>query len=137
MEGCVGRREKLLGAKPPTERVYIAALDETFIVRGMTGVERDAFEASCFEGRGRKRDFNMRNLRSKMVAYCVVEEDGSRTFSDADVIALGEARADVIDRLFGIAQRLSGMRDEDVDELGIGSATTPASATGSSATLSN
>jgi hypothetical protein len=66
-----------------------------------------------------------------------VEEDGSRTFSDADVIALGEARADVIDRLFGIAQRLSGMRDEDVDELGIGSATTPTSATGFSATPSS
>lgn len=133
----MGAREKLLGAKPPTERVYVAALDETFILRGMTGVERDAFEASCFEGRGKKRDFSMRNLRAKMVAYCVIDEQGNRVFSDADVAALGDTRADVIDRLFGVAQRLSGMKDEDVDELGLSSATPTASGTSSSATPLN
>jgi hypothetical protein len=128
----MGAREKLLGSKPPTEEVYVKALDETFTLRGMTGVERDAFEASCFEGRGKKRDFTMRNLRAKMVAYCVIDEKGHRIFSDADVVQLGDTRADVIDRLFGVAQRLSGMRDEDVDELGIGSETRPASDTSSS-----
>ena len=133
----MGAREKLLGAKPPTERVYVAALDETFILRGMTGVERDAFEASCFEGKGKKRDFKMANLRAKLVGYCTVDEQGHRVFSDADVVALGEARADVIDRLFGVAQRLSGMRDEDVDELGLSSATPTTSGTTSSPSPSN
>jgi hypothetical protein len=133
----MGAREKLLGAKPPTETVYIKAIDETFLVRGMTGAERDAFEASCFEGRGKKRDFSMRNLRSKMVAYCVVDEQGHRVFSDEDAVALGNARADVIDRLFGVAQRLSGMKDEDVDELGLSSATPTPSSTSSSLSLTN
>lgn len=104
-----------------TPRETVSVLGGDVLVRGMTGIERDAFEASCFEGRGKKRDFNMRNLRAKLVAYCCIDEQGHRLFSDADVLALGEVRADVIDRLFGVAQRLSGMRDEDVDELGLAS----------------
>jgi hypothetical protein len=115
----MGLRETLLGATaPPQEIVAIPQLGIDVTVRGMTGVERDAFEASCFEGRGKKRDFNMKNLRAKLVAYCCVDEHGHRVFSDADAVALGEVRADVIDRVFGVAQRLSGMKDEDVDELG-------------------
>lgn len=125
-------REKLLGAKPPTEQVYVPQLKETFTVRGMTGVERDAFEASCFEGKGNRRSFNMRNLRAKLVAYCCIHDDGTRVFTDDDAIALGDVRADVIDRLFSVAQRLSGLRQEDVDELGLSSDAPTTSATSSS-----
>lgn len=128
----MGIKDKLLGAKPPTEPVYLEALGETVLVRGMTGVERDAFEWSCFEGKGKKRDFSMRNLRAKMVAYCCVDEHGRRLFSDEDAAQLGDTRADVIDRLFGVAQRLSGMREADIDELGLGSETPTASVTSSS-----
>ena len=96
------------------------------------GGERDAFEASCFQGRGRKRDFNMRNIRSKMVAFCCIDDAGARIFSDADVDQLGAVRADILDRLFGVAQRLSGMRDEDVEELGSPSETQTTPDTGSS-----
>lgn len=116
----MGVRETLLGAtKPPQETVSIKALGIDVTVRGMTGVERDAFEASCFEGRGKKRDFSMRNLRAKLVAICCIDGNGHRVFTDEDAVELGKVRADVIDQLFGVAQRLSGMRDEDVDELGL------------------
>lgn len=112
-------RSDILGAtQTPREIVHIPALGGAVTVRGMTGVERDAFEASCFEGRGKKRDFSMRNIRAKLVAYCCIDEQGHRLFSDSDVVALGEVRADIIDDLFSVAQKLSGMKDEDVDELG-------------------
>jgi hypothetical protein len=130
-------REKLLGAKVPVERVYVRALDETYTLRGMTGAERDTFEASCFEGRGKKREFSMRNLRAKMVACCCIDEHGKRIFSDEDAVALGEARADVIDQLFSVAQRLSGLREEDSEELGLSSATPTPSAISSSASPLN
>jgi hypothetical protein len=133
----MGAREKLLGAKVPVERVYVRALDETYTLRGMTGAERDAFEASCFEGRGKKREFSMRNLRAKLVAFCCVDDSGKRIFSDDDVPTLGEVRADVVDRLFGVAQRLSGLREEDAEELGLSSATPTTSDTSSSASPSN
>lgn len=130
----LSRADILKATTTPREVVVVKELGGEVIVRGMTGIERDAFESSCFEGRGKKRDFNMRNLRAKLVAYCCVDEQGHRLFSDEDVIALGQVRADVIDRLFGVAQRLSGMNDGDIDELGLASATP--SVTGSSSSAS-
>jgi hypothetical protein len=121
----MGVRETLLAATAtPTEVVRLPELGIEVTVRGMTGVERDAFESSCIEGKGRKREFSTKNLRAKLVAYCCIDDNGHRVFTDADAVALGAVRADVIDKLFSVAQRLSGMRDEDVEELGIGSAKT-------------
>jgi hypothetical protein len=133
----LSRADILKATVTPRETVVVRELGGEVIVRGMTGIERDAFEASCFEGRGKKRDFNMRNLRAKMVAFCCIDEQGHRLFTDEDVIALGAVRADVIDKLFAVAQRLSGMRDEDVDELGLSSATQTTSSSPSSPSLSN
>jgi hypothetical protein len=131
-------RADILGAtKTPREVVFVKELGGEVIVRGMTGAERDAFEASCFEGRGKKREFSMRNLRAKLVAFCCVDDSGKRIFSDDDVPTLGEVRADVVDRLFGVAQRLSGLREEDAEELGLSSATPTTSDTSSSASPSN
>lgn len=115
-------RADLLRVSLPQETVYIKELKDSVIVRGMTGRERDAFEASCLVGKGRKRDVNTLDMRAKLVALCCIDEKGQRLFSDEDVALLGDVRADVVDRLFSVAQRLSGLRDEDVDELGIGSA---------------
>jgi len=61
---------------------------------------------------------NTANIRAKLVAQCCVDEHGHRLFTDDDVETLGTARVDVLNRLFGVAQRLSGVSDEDVDELG-------------------
>ena len=130
--GLLSKADILNAKEPPREVVHVRELSGDVIVRGMTGKERDAFEASCFEGRGKKRDFSMRNLRAKMVACCCIDEQGRRLFTDEDAAELGAVRADVIDRIFGVAQRLSGMREEDLDELGLSSKTTSPSAISSS-----
>ena len=111
--------DALLGAVDATiEEVYVPSLDGHVRVRGMSGIERDAFEQSCIQGRGRRRDVNLRGMRAKLVAYCCVDDSGVRLFSEAEVDKLGQVRAEVLDRLFSVAQRLSGMRDEDIEELG-------------------
>lgn len=126
-------RDLVLGAQPPTERVRLPELgDVTMLMRGMTGVERDVFEASCWEGRGKARAFVTRGLRAKLVASCAVDDQGHRLFTDADVEALGQVRADMLDRLFGVAQRLSGMSDRDLDDLGLALPSRLASAVSSS-----
>jgi hypothetical protein len=61
---------------------------------------------------------NTANIRAKLVAHCCVDEHGALLFTDADTEQLGNTRVDVLNRLFGVAQRLSGVSDEDVDELG-------------------
>ncbi len=90
----------------------------TVLVRGMTGRERDAFEVSLMTpGRGGRREVNPANVRAKVVARCVVDDDGNRLFTDADVTELGGKSAAAIDRVYAVAARLSGMSDEDQENL--------------------
>lgn len=127
----------LLGANtPPQEIVPIPELNGDVIVRGMSGAERDAFEAGLMQGRGKNREVNFRNLRAKLVAFCCIDESGQRIFADGDVEALGNVRADVLNRLFTVAQRLSGITQEDAEELGK-PLSPAASATSSSASPEN
>jgi hypothetical protein len=95
----------------------IPGYDGTVLVRGMTGRERDEFEASIMVRHGGKMVPDFANTRAKIVAKCVVDDDGTRLFSDYDAIALGEKSGAVIDRIYAVAARLSGLRDEDMAEM--------------------
>jgi len=86
-------------------------------LRSLTGAERDAYEQSLVQTRGKSREMNLRNARAKLVALCAVDESGKRLFTDADVNALGKKNAKPLDRLFDAARRLSGLSGDDVDRL--------------------
>lgn len=86
-------------------------------VRGMTAAERDAFEQSTFEMRGKNVKLNLANARARLVAVCCVDDEGRRLFADGDVAALGQKSGKALDRLYAVAQRLSGLRKEDLEEL--------------------
>lgn len=102
------------------ERVPMPELGEgaVAIVRGMNGTERDSYEAGLIVQRGKRSSVNLDDIRAKLVARCLVNEEGQRIFSDAEVGQVGAMRADLLDRLYKVAQRLSGLSDEDVDDLG-------------------
>lgn len=84
------------------------------IVRSMTAEERDDWEVKCI-GAGESRD--IRNFRAKLVAYVVVDEDGKRVFTDADIPALGKKNSAAIDRIATKAMKLNGMAQQDLEEL--------------------
>lgn len=86
-------------------------------VRGLTGAERDDFEASVVEQRGKKTRFNMQNFRAKLVVRAAINGDGQRLFTDKDAPLLGRKSAAALQRVFEVAQRLSGLSDQDVEEL--------------------
>lgn len=86
-------------------------------VRGLTGTERDAFEASVVERQGKQSKLNMANIRARLVTLVVVDDDGKRLFSDADVAALGRKSGVALNRVFEVAQRLSGITEADMSEL--------------------
>ncbi len=123
-------RDDILKAEDTTpEEVPVPEWGGSVLVRGMTGKERDQFEVSLAEesagsvqvqrGRagGRPPGRNLVNMRAKIVARCVVDDDGNRLFSDADVAALGEKSGAPIDRIFIVAARLSGMGEEDAETM--------------------
>ena len=115
-------REQILEAQDlPYEETE--AWGGTVGVQGLTGKERDAFELSCTErkkGKGGKETVTMKldNVRAKLVARSVVDgPGGSLIFSEADVHALGNKSALELQRVFDVARRLSGLTDDDLEEL--------------------
>src|SRR5215469_5956657 len=101
-----------------TEEVEVPEWGGTVLVRGMTGRERDEFETSMMErGRGGRMVPNTANTRAKLVARCVIDDEGKRLFTAADVQALGDKSGAAIDRVFEVAVRLSGMTDTDREEM--------------------
>lgn len=117
----MSNKSALLGAITlPREAVDVPELGETFTVQGMSGAARDAFESSLLitSANGKKRTISTANLRAKLLARSLIDpETGQLLFTDTDVDALGAVRADVLDRLFSVAQRLSGLSDKDVEAL--------------------
>ena len=87
----------------------------TVTVRGLTGAERDAFEAGCMASRGGVR--NLANARARLVCLAVCDEEGTRLFSDGDAAAIGQLSAAALDRVFELAARLSGMTASDQEEM--------------------
>lgn len=86
-------------------------------VRSLTATERDAFESSLITGKGRHTRTDTRNLRAKLVALTAVNDDNSRMFTMKDVDSLGRVNAAVVDKVYGVAARLSGITEKDVEEL--------------------
>lgn len=111
-------RDAILQAEDlPTEDIEVEEWGGAVRVRALTGAERDAFEQSIVEQRGKSTRVNMRNIRAKLVALTVVDADGKRLFSDKDAELLGKKSAAALDRVFEVAQRLSGLSPEDMEEL--------------------
>ena len=108
----------LKAAENTPEEVSVPEWGGTVLVRGMTGKERDAFEVSLMQpGRGGRREVNAVNVRAKVVARCVVDDDGNRMFTDAEAADLGDLPAAGLERLYAVAARLSGMSDGEQEEL--------------------
>lgn len=99
------------------EDVEVPEWGGTVRVRGLTGSERDSYEASVMQRRGKRYELVMADARAKLVALVVVNEEGARLFSDRDVKALGRKSAAALNRVFSVGQRLSGLTNEDIEEL--------------------
>lgn len=111
-------RDAILNASDiETEEIEVPEWGGVVRVRGLSGTERDQFEQSMVEKRGKKREVNLANVRARLIALSVVDAQGNRLFGDADVAALGRKSAAALERVFDVARRLSGLNDEDVDEL--------------------
>lgn len=96
-------------------------------IQELTGSERDDYEAQMFRMRGRNVEQNLHNVRAKLVYLSCVNEDGSRMFSVEDVETLGRLSAAALGRVFDASRILSGLREEDIEEMAGKSGTTETS----------
>lgn len=114
-------KEEILQAQDlPTELVSIPEWGGDVYVRGMTGAERDKWEASIVQTRGKDQTLNMVNIRAKLASITICDEQGNRLFTDADIARLSAKSAHALQRVFLVAQKLSGIGEDDVKELAEG-----------------
>lgn len=99
------------------EAVEVPEWGVTLYVRGMTGRERDAYEESLVQGRGRNARLSLVGARAKMVVMCTEDEAGNRVFTDDDAKILQHKSAAALERLWSKIRELSGMTVEDEAEL--------------------
>lgn len=98
-------------------------------VRAMTAGARDAFEQDAFEASRDKKPLG--NIRARLVARCVIDEQGNPLFADADIEALGKKSAAAMDRIYEAVLRMNAMRESDIEELEKNSAAAPGGASSS------
>jgi len=86
-------------------------------IRRMTGGERDAYEADIFESKGAQLQLKRENFRAKLIARCLVDDNGERMFSDGEIAALSKKSAAALDRLFAACQRINGMTAAEQEKI--------------------
>lgn len=106
-------REAILSAQDlQTEDVPVPEWGGSVRVRVMTGSERDGFGASLLGADGKTVTDG---YKAKLVARCIVGEDGDRLFSDNDVELLRAKSAAALDRVFLVADRINGVSNAAID----------------------
>lgn len=100
-----------------TEIVEVPEWGGAVTVRTMTGADRDAFEEQLVRvGPDGKREPDLRNMRAKLVALTVIDENGDRMFNEDDIRALTAKSAAALARVADAAQRLNGLGADSVEE---------------------
>lgn len=99
-----------------TEVIHVPEWDCEIHVRGMSGTARDEFEMSM-QGRKKGSVVDLIGVRAHIVIATAYDADGEKLFEPADADWLSEKSGAALDRLAKAGQRLSGLSDDDVDEL--------------------
>lgn len=108
-------KEAILGADDlKRELVNVPEWGGDVYVYTMTGEERDAWEVSIMDGKGKT---SFLNIRAKLCARTIRDEEGNRYFTDKEIDLLGKKSGQALDRIFDVAKRLNGIGKEEIKEL--------------------
>lgn len=83
-------------------------------IQTMSGFSRDRFEASL---QGKNGGTNLVNVRAKLAAACIVDDQNVLMFDEKDIAKLGNKSAAALERVFVAAQKLNRISDGDVEDL--------------------
>ena len=111
----------------PTKDMDIPEWGGTLTIRTLTGAERDQFE-SAFVNQDK---IDIRGMKARLIQLTVMNGDGQPMFTKADLQKINSKSASVIDRIWDVSRRLSGLTKEDAEELVENSGTAPTDDSGS------
>ena len=108
-----------------TVEVEVPQWGGSVLVRALTGKQRGQFTSMLVEQRAGGRTLRLQDVQVLLCGLSIVDEHGKRMFSDAEMSVLGGKSAAALQRVFEVAQRISGLSEEDVNELSGNSSETP------------
>jgi hypothetical protein len=97
-----------------TIEVEVEEWGGTVLVSTMSGSAKDRFDASVM---GKNGGVNIVNIRAKLVAACLVDDEGNLLFSEADINKLGKKSCTALDKVFAAAQKLNGIGNEEIENM--------------------
>lgn len=98
------------------EDVHVPEWGGEVRVLGLSGEDRDAYEAAMVDAKGQNATVRLANFRSKLVAKSLVGADFKPLFPDRKFKILAAKNGAVIDRLWDKTRELSGMTKESAAE---------------------
>jgi hypothetical protein len=108
------RDQIIAAADAKSEVVNVPEWGGDVHVKVMTGTERDAWEASILDADDK---VSKKQFRAKLLVQTLVDEQGKRLFTEADLDALSAKNANAITRLYEKASKLNALTKEDEDQL--------------------
>jgi len=87
-------------------------------IRTLTGDERDQWEVGMANRKGKNGQIvNGRGIRAELVAASAISENGAKLFTPQQVAKLGSKSAAVVNRLYGVALELSGIGEDEEEDI--------------------
>lgn len=105
------------------KKVHVPEWNGDVYVRSLTGTERDKWEKDGLViTQGAKQVIpqmrpRMDNTRARLVVLTCCDEQGNRLFSDDDIEVLGRKNSAALSLLYNVAASLSGITEEDLEDL--------------------
>jgi len=110
--------EDILAArKPAPELVEVPEWGGSVYVKGTNGKEFSDLQSQIIQRKGNTQSVNLENIQAKLCAVCLCDADGNRLFKQKDVEVLAELSSAALQRVFKVAQRLSGLGDDEIEGL--------------------
>lgn len=112
-------KEELLSMDDiPIEEVVVPEWrNRTVLVCGLSAAAKNAYQASLVEIKGSSRRVRMENATAKLLVLTVLGRDRKAMFRETDIERLGAKSAAALERLAKVANRLSGMDEQENAEL--------------------
>lgn len=104
----------------PVDSVYISELKKHVHVQGLSAIDRSRWERSFLRRDGSKVDpRKMLHARGSLLALCIVDgpEKRQRLYTAEDAERLGKMPAIIMEPIYDLCRRLSGIGEKDVEEL--------------------
>ena len=100
------------------EDVPVPEWGGTVRIASMSGTDRNAYQKAMvvLGSNGRPQGVDLSDQYARLVARCLVDEDFRRLYvTDKQVKSLGAKNGAVLERLAGVAKRVSGLGEEAME----------------------